>query len=289
MGKRRNNVYLVVKDYVTIVFGLVLYAFGWTAFLLPNQITTGGVTGIGALVYYATGTIPIAVTYASINSILLLISIKLLGLKFSVRTIFGVAVLTVLLSVFQHYIKKGFVDEPFMATVIGAILCGAGVGVVFTSNGSTGGTDIVAALINKYRNITIGRAILYSDVMIILSSYFVFHSIEKIVYGLTVMAIMTYTLDLVINGNRQSVQFLIFSNKYAEIADRIIQLPRGVTVVDGMGWYSKQPTKVLLILAKRSESVAIFRLVKEIDPNAFVSQSPAIGVYGQGFDQIKIN
>ncbi|MFZ4454792.1 MAG: YitT family protein [Bacteroidales bacterium] len=287
MEKVKNNVYLAVKDYVTIVFGLMLYAFGWTAFLLPNQITTGGVTGLGALIFYATGTIPIAVTYFSINAILLLISIKYLGFRFSVRTIFGVVVLTILLSFFQHFIKKGFVDEPFMATVIGAILCGAGVGVVFTSNGSTGGTDIIATLINKHRNITIGRAILYSDVLIILSSYFLFHSIEKIVYGLTVMAIMTYTLDLVINGNRQSVQFLIFSSKYAEIADRIIQLPRGVTVVDGMGWYSKQPTKVLLVLAKRSESIAIFRLVKEVDPNAFVSQSPAIGVYGQGFDQIK--
>ncbi|MDD2799577.1 MAG: YitT family protein [Bacteroidales bacterium] len=287
MEKKRTNVYLVAKDYVTILFGLILYSIGWTAFLLPNQITTGGVAGIGALIFYATGTIPIAVTYAVINGVLLLISIKILGFKFSIRTIFGVVVLTILLSVFQHYIKKGFVDEPFMATVIGAILCGAGVGVVFSSNGSTGGTDIVAAVINKYRNITIGRVILYSDVMIILSSYFIFHSIEKIVYGLTVMAIMTYTLDLVINGNRQSVQFLIFSSKYEEIADRIIQLPRGVTVVDGTGWYSKQPTKVLLVLAKRSESIAIFRLVKEVDPNAFVSQSPAIGVYGQGFDQMK--
>ncbi len=287
MEKVKNNVYLAVKDYVTIVFGLMLYAFGWTAFLLPNQITTGGVTGIGALIFYATGTIPIAATYFSINAVLLLISIKYLGFRFSVRTIFGVITLTVLLSVLQHFITKGLVEEPFMGTVIGAILCGTGVGVVFTSNGSTGGTDIVAALINKHRNITIGRAILYSDVLVILSSYFLFHSIEKIVYGLTSMAIMTYTLDLVINGNRQSVQFLIFSSKYAEIADRIIQLPRGVTVVDGMGWYSKQPTKVLLVLAKRSESVAIFRLVKEVDPNAFVSQSPAIGVYGQGFEQIK--
>jgi len=287
MKAMNSKIAIYLKDYLIILIGLSLYAFGWTAFLLPNQITTGGVTGIGALVYYATGAIPIAVTYAGINSVLLALSVKFLGLKFSIRTIFGVVSLTFLLSAFQLYIKKGFVDEPFMATVIGAILCGTGVGIVFTANGSTGGTDIVAALINKYRNITIGRAILYSDVMIILSSYLVFHSIEKIVYGLTVMAIMTYTLDLVINGNRQSVQFFIFSQKYEEIADRIIQLPRGVTVVDGMGWYSKQPTKVLLVLAKRSESVAIFRLVKEIDPNAFVSQSAAIGVYGQGFDQIK--
>ncbi len=287
MRTKLNQAYLFVKDYITILIGLSLYALGWTGFLLPNEITTGGVTGIGALVYYATGTIPIAVTYAAINGVLLVLSIKYLGLKFSIRTIFGVASLTLLLTVFQAFIKKGLVDEPFMATVIGAILCGAGVGVVFTANGSTGGTDIIAALINKYRNVTIGRAVLYSDVSIILSSYLIFHSVEKIVYGLTVMAISSYVIDLVINSDRQSVQFLIISKKYEEIADRINQIPRGVTVLDGSGWYSKQPTKVLMILAKRSESVVIFRLVKEIDPNAFVSESAAIGVYGQGFDQIK--
>ncbi len=287
MKTKLNQAYLFVKDYITILIGLSLYALGWTGFLLPNEITTGGVTGIGALVYYATGTIPIAATYAAINGVLLILSIKYLGLKFSIRTIFGVASLTFLLTLFQAFIKKGLVEEPFMATVIGAILCGAGVGVVFTANGSTGGTDIIAALINKYRNITIGRAVLYSDVSIILSSYLLFHSVEKIVYGLTVMAISSYVIDLVINSDRQSVQFLIISKKYEEIADRINQIPRGVTVLDGSGWYSKQPTKVLMILAKRSESIVIFRLVKEIDPNAFVSESAAIGVYGQGFDQIK--
>lgn len=287
MKNSLRSIYLFSKDYITIVIGLMLYAFGWNAFLLPCQITTGGVTGIGALIFYATGTVPIALTYVIINAILLIVSIKQLGLKFSVRTIFGVATLTVLLSFFQLFIKEGFVDEPFMATVIGAILCGTGIGIVFTANGSTGGTDIVAALLNKHRHITLGRAFVYADVMIILSSYLIFHSVEKIVYGLTAMAITSYTLEMVINGNRQSVQFLIISQHYAQIADRINLIPRGVTVIDGMGWYSKQPSKVLIVLAKRSESIAIFRMIKEIDPQAFISQSAAIGVYGQGFDQIK--
>lgn len=287
MKNSLRNIYLFSKDYITIVIGLMLYAFGWNAFLLPCQITTGGVTGIGALIFYATGTVPIALTYVVINTILLIISVKQLGLKFSVRTIFGVATLTVLLSFFQLFIKKGFVDEPFMATVIGAILCGTGIGIVFTANGSTGGTDIVAALLNKHRHITLGRAFVYADVMIILSSYLIFHSVEKIVYGLTAMAITSYTLEMVINGNRQSVQFLIISQHYAKIADRINLIPRGVTVIDGMGWYSKQPSKVLIVLAKRSESITIFKMIKEIDPQAFISQSAAIGVYGEGFDQIK--
>lgn len=287
MKSKLDQFFLFAKDYITILLGLSLYALGWTGFLVPTQITTGGVTGIGALVFYATGTIPIAVTYAIINGILLAIAVKFLGLKFCIRTIFGVVSMTFLLSIFQAFIKKGLVDEPFMATVIGAILSGAGVGIVFTANGSTGGTDIVAALINKYHNITIGRAFLYSDVLIILSSFLVFHSVEKIVYGLTTMAISSYVIDLVINGNRQSVQFLIISQHYEEIANRINQVPRGVTALDGSGWYSKQPTKVLMILAKRSESVAIFRLVKEIDPNAFISQSNVTGVYGNGFEKIK--
>ena len=288
ISKIKQN-YFLLKDYTTIVFGLFLYAFGWTAFFLPSEITTGGVTGIGALVYYATGTIPMSVTYAAINLVLLAISIRILGWQFSIKTIFGVIVMTLLLSIMQP-LFKGVVfleGEPFMSAVLGGLFCGAGIGIVFTANGSTGGTDIIAAVINKYRNITIGRAILYCDVLIISSSYLIFGSISKVVYGLTVMVIISYTVDMVINGDRQSVQFFIFSKKFAEIATEINNIPRGVTVVDGMGWYTKQPTKILVVMAKKSESVKIFRLVKNIDPEAFVSQSAAIGVYGAGFDVIK--
>ncbi|MCL1944145.1 MAG: YitT family protein [Candidatus Azobacteroides sp.] len=277
-----------IKDYVVITFGLSLYALGWTAFLLPHKITSGGISGIGALVYYKSG-VPMWITFLSINLVLLVAAIKVLGFRFSIRTIYGVAVLTLFLSVFQHFITVPFVtEEAFMACVIGGILCGTGIGIVFTANGSSGGTDIVAAIINKYKNITLGRAILYCDVIIISSSYLLFHSIEKIVYGLVVMLISTYTVDLVVNGVRQSVQFFIFSGKYKEIADQINKdVNRGVTVVDGMGWYSKQPVKVIIVMAKKSESVRIFHLVKQIDPDAFISQSSVIGVYGKGFDKIK--
>jgi uncharacterized membrane-anchored protein YitT (DUF2179 family) len=277
-----------IKEYVTILFGLALYALGWTGFLLPHEITTGGITGLAALVYFANG-LPVAVTYFSINIVLLIISIRMFGWKFSIRTIVGVLVLTLFLSVAQKYIHKPLlVGEPFMACVIGGILAGAGVGVVLTANGSTGGTDIIALIINKYRNITPGRAMLYSDLVIISSSYLLFHSVDKIIYGLTTLAVSTYAVDMVLNGDRQSVQFFIFSSKFETIAERINnEAHRGVTVLDGMGWYSKEPAKVLCVMARKNESVKIFRIVKQVDPNAFVSQGSVIGVYGKGFDIMK--
>jgi uncharacterized membrane-anchored protein YitT (DUF2179 family) len=277
-----------IKEYVTILFGLALYALGWTGFLLPHEITTGGVTGIAALIYFAYG-IPVAATYLSINVVLLIISIRMFGWKFSFRTIIGVLILTVFLTVAQKYITKPLlVNEPFMACIIGGLIAGAGVGTVLTANGSTGGTDIVALIVNKYRNVTPGRAMLYSDLVIICSSYLLFHSIDKILYGLTSLVVSTYAVDMVLNGDRQSVQFFIFSSKYEGIAERINnEAHRGVTVLDGMGWYSKEPSKVLCVMARKNESVKIFRIVKQVDPNAFVSQGSVIGVYGKGFDIMK--
>lgn len=179
-------------------------------------------------------------------------------------------------------------DQPFMAIMIGALLCGTGLGFVFSANGSTGGTDIIGAVINKYKNISIGRALLFCDFFIISSSFFLFHNVDKIVFGFAEMIVSNYVLDMVLNGNRQSVQFLIFSQKYEEIADRIIHdLNRGCTILDGTGGFSHKPVKVVVLLAKKSESVSIFRLVKKIDNQAFISQSIVRGVYGEGFDQIK--
>ena len=279
-----------IREYVIIAFGLLIYAASWKAFLLPHQIAGGGVTGIGALVYYATG-LPISITYFTINAILLIIAIRTIGLKFSLRTIYGVAIMTFFFSVLPQAIPGTFVgrDDNFMACVIGGLLSGAGVGIVFLANGSSGGTDIIAKIVNKHRNITLGRILLYCDVLIISSSYFLKEgSIERIVYGLTAMAVATIAVDMVINGVRQSVQFFIFSKEYETIATRInIEVHRGVTILDGMGWYSKEPVKVITVVARKNESIKIFRIVKEIDPNAFISQSSAIGVYGEGFDVIK--
>jgi len=277
-----------IQDWSVIFLGLCLYSFGWTGFLLPNGITTGGVTGIAAIVYFATS-IPVGLTYFCINGVLLLISIKILGFKFSIKTIISVIILTFLFSVQQSIIKEPLVEgEPFMSCVLGGVICGLGLGLVFNFKGSTGGTDIIALIINKYRNISIGKGLLICDLLIIGSSYFVFQSIEKIVYGLVVLGVLTYTVDMVLNGARQSVQFFIFSDKYEEIADTIIeQAQRGCTILDGTGWYTKNSAKVIVVMAKKNESVTIFRIVKSIDPNAFISQSSVTGVYGRGFEQIR--
>ncbi len=276
------------KDYALIFFGLALYAVGLIGFIKPVGIVTGGLTGIALLIEYASG-IPLQYTYFFTNCALLVVALKLLGLKFMIKTIYGVIVLTSLLTICQMFITEPIVkDEPLLSGVIGAMMCGVGIGLVFSSNGSTGGTDIVVAIINKYKNIAFGRGMLLCDFVIICCSYFVIWDYQIIVYALLVMGVMTYCIDMVINGFRQSVQILVFSEKYDTIATAINEeLHRGCTVLEGMGWYTKRPTKVLIILAKRSEAVEIFRLIKSIDERAFISQSTVRGVYGEGFDKIR--
>ena len=267
------------RDYLMIALGLILYGIGWTVFLLPNDITTGGVPGIASIVYFATG-FPVQYTYFSINLILLLLSIRILGWKFSIKTVFAVFTLTFFLSIIQR-LASGVVllhDQPFMACVIRASLCRGGIGIAFSSNGSTGGTDI-----------TLGRVMLICDLIIISSSYFVLKDWEKVVYGYVTLYICSFVLDQVVNSARQSVQFFIISEKYDEIARHINVYPhRGATVINASGFYSGKEQKMLFVLAKKRESTIIFRLIKDIDPNAFVSQSAVIGVYGEGFDRIKV-
>lgn len=278
-----------VKDYLMIAIGITLYGIGWNIFLLPNDITTGGVPGIASIVYFATG-FPVQYTYFSINFLLLLLSIWVLGWKFSIKTIYAVFMLTFFTSLLQQ-LTKGITllhDQPFMACVLGASFCGTGLGITFSANGSTGGTDIIAAIIHKYRDISLGRVILICDLIIISSSYFALQDWEKVVYGYVTLYICSFVLDQVVNSARQSVQFFIISEKYADIAHHINEYPhRGATVINASGFYTGREIKMLFVLARKRESPIIFRLIKEIDPEAFVSQSAVIGVYGKGFDRIK--
>lgn len=285
-----------IRDYLAITLGLVCYAVGWAAFLLPYQITTGGVTGIAAIIYYVFN-VEIQVSYFFINAVFMAFALKILGPKFSLKTIYAIFMLTFLLWFFQMLLKDeaGVLPQllgpgqDFMACVIGAGLLGFGIGVVFCHNGSTGGTDIIAWIINKYKDVTLGRMMMYCDIVIISSCYFIFHDWKRVLFGFVVLFIMSIVIDYVINSTRQSVQFLIFSRKYEEIAEGIAtQVDRGVTLLDGRGWYSKQEIKVVVVLAKKRESLDIFRLVKDIDPNAFISQSNVVGVYGEGFDKLKV-
>ena len=285
-----------LKDYVAITLGIMCYALGWAAFLLPYQISTGGVTGISALIYYVTG-IEIQVSYFVINAIFMVFALKILGLKFCIKTLYAIPALTFFLWLFQVLLKDEAGNLPlllgpgqeFMALVIGACMTGFGIGFVFIYNGSTGGTDILAWIINKYKDVSLGRLIMYGDIIIISSCYLVFHDWKRVLFGFCVLFIMSVVIDYVVNSNRQSVQFLIFSRKHEEIAETITkELRRGVTLLDGTGWYSKQSIKVVVVLAKKNQSNEIFRLVRDIDENAFISQSNVVGVYGEGFDKLKV-
>ena len=284
-----HKIYHSVQDYVIIFLGTALYGFGFNGFILSNGIVTGGVSGISALIFFSTG-IPVSVSYLLINIILLVIAFKILGLRFLLKTIFGVISLSLSLSFFEWALAGVPIikDEVFMSIIIGGAICGTGLGLIFSANGSTGGTDILAAIINKYKSISIGTGLLLFDFVIISSSFLIFHNVEKIVFGFVEMIISNYMLDQIINGNRQSVQFFIFSSKYQEIVDRILRdMDRGCTLLNGEGGYSGQPIKAIVLLVKKSESLTVFRLVKEIDPQAFISQSIVRGVYGEGFDPIK--
>lgn len=282
-----NKFLIELKSYGIIVLGCVLYALAWVAFLVPAEITGGGVSGIGATIYYAYG-IPVGYTYFAVNVILILLAIKILGASFGVKTVFSMVFLSSLLTFLQPYFTEPLVQDTFLASVIGGILGGAGLGMVFTRGGSTGGTDIIALIINKYRNVSPGKVMLLCDVLIIGSSWFVFQSIEKLVYGFVQMWVVSYTIDAYLNGAKQSTQLFIFSEKYAEIADFINhETNRGLTVMDGQGWYTKKDVKIIMTVVRRKETGGIFRMIKQIDPDAFISVGSVMGVYGKGFDNIK--
>lgn len=243
--KSANSKY-ELKDYMMILLGTISYGFGFNAFILSNEIVTGGVSGLCALIYFATGhAIPVSVSYFVINVLLLAVALKVLGLKFLLKTIFGVFSLSASLSFFEFVLNGPLIkDEPFMSIILGACCCGLGLGLVFSANGSTGGTDILAAIISKFKDVPIGRALLFCDFFIIGSSYLLFHDVEKIVFGFIAMIVSTYIVDQVVNSNRQSVQFLIFSQKYEEIAQRIIHdLDRGCTIWMAKAAIQNNPSK----------------------------------------------
>ena len=281
----------MMKDYVIIFLGITLYSIGYNAFILPEKIVMGGVTGISSLFYYALGWNP-AIMIWVINITLLAIAVKFISREFTLRTIVGVTLLSLMIGItkpiFEMYplITPG--DDKFMHVLIGGLLAGAGLGMVFVHNGSTGGTDIVVALINKFSRMSMGRALQLIDIIIISSSYVLFHSFELIVYGVVFTLVASFMVDYVVNGSRQTVQFLIISKRYQEMADAMNnKLHRGVTVLHGEGWYSKKEVEVIMVLCRKYESQYAFNLIKSIDPEAMVSQTFCQGVFGEGFDKIK--
>ncbi|MBR1668215.1 MAG: YitT family protein [Bacteroidaceae bacterium] len=290
-----------LKDYALISVGVILYAIGVTVFMLPYSLTTGGVAGISSIIYYVTG-IEVQVTYVIINAILLIVAVKDLGIRFCIKTIYAVFFMTFVLWLMQRLIEvpdpahsgemmlpQLIGEESFMACVLGAILCGTGVALCFENNGSTGGTDIIAAIVNKYKNMSLGSVIMACDVVIISSCYFIFHDWFRVIYGFVMLFICSATIDYWMRRRHQSVQFMIFSRNADAIADAIVNTHHGVTVLDGEGWFTHTDRKVIVSIIRRREQAMIQRMVKSIDPYAFVSMTDASGVWGEGFDQIKVS
>lgn len=307
MPMSKSKIAKSVKEYFLIAVGMAIYTLGWTIFLTPNNLVGGGVTGVSSIIQYATG-IKMGYSYLVINVFLLLISFLVIGPMFGAKTIYAIILASIGLNVFQVIVPQSIIQDfalsngKLMCAIIGGIMTGVGIGISISQGGSSGGTDIIALIVAKYRNISPGRMILWMDVIIILSSLLVPSrmpdwSLMKfdikfvtVIYGLILVTINGTVVDLYLSGSRQSVQLFIFSRHYADIADMIARdFHRGVTVLDGEGWYTKENIKVLTVVTRKTDVNLILRSIKAIDNDAFLSISSVTGVYGRGFDSIKGN
>ena len=294
-----------VKEYLLITLGIVIYTVGWAIFLTPNNLIGGGVSGISAIIQYATG-LKMGYSYFVINTVLLIISVIIIGPAFGAKTVYAIILASVCLNVFQSIIPETIIQDfalsngKLMCSIIGGSMAGLGIGMSISQGGSTGGTDIVALIITKFRNISPGRIILTMDVFIIASSL-LFPSFDVdgqripfdskfsiAVYGMIIVTVCGHVVDLYLAGSKQSVQLFILSRHYEEIADMVSKdFHRGVTVLNGEGWYTKQPASVLMVITRKTDLNLLLRSIKRVDPDAFLSISSVSGVYGQVFDSIK--
>lgn len=292
--KKTSNILVEIKNYAIITVCLFVIALGWTAFLIPNNMLGGGVNGIATIVYWVTG-LSTGYTIFTLNAILILFSFKILGWKFGVKTIYCIAVMSLFFSLLQNVFGDvPVISDKFLAAIIGGGIGGFANGIIFLSGGSTGGVDIITMVVNKYRNISLGRFTLAMNLVIIGSSFFVFQDmevlqrVELIIYSLVGNFVSSYCMDLAFTGSKQSVQLFIFSSKPEVIADRIgNEIQRGVTIIKGTGWYTKQDNDILMAVVRKTQCQAVIRIVKQEDPKAFVSVNTVMGVYGKGFEVMK--
>lgn len=292
----------MARDYLFIILGLALYAFGFTAFILPQKVVMGGMAGLGSVVFFLTErlhgagmfpfAIPVGITMYAVNILLIVIASRVVDKTFIIRTVFGMTVLSGMIYVFQPLFSTAHIldSDHTMSIVLGSMIMGVGIGTVFIHNGSSGGTDIIAAMVSKKSNVSIGRMMMVCDFFIVGSAYFVLsYPISEIVYGMLVTILTGYMCDQIIYSNRQAVQFTVFSKHWEEIATAINRdADRGCTVFSGMGWYSRSEVKMLMIMCRKIESVNIYRIIKSIDPQALITQCNVNGVYGKGFDTLKL-
>ena len=305
----KRNFWVGLKEYSLITLGVLMYVTGWIIFLIPNNMVGGGVTGLGSIIQYATGgAVKIGYTYFVVNAGLLVAALFTLGRSFGAKSVYAILLTSVALNVGQDIFPQEIVrllaldNGKLMCTISGGIMVGVGIGMSISQGGSTGGTDIIALIVNKYRNVSPGRMILIMDAVIILSSLFVPSfmadgtrmpwpdKVTTVVYGFILITIVSTVLDLYLSGSRQSVQIFILSPKHKEIADAITNnLHRGVTVLSGKGWYTKQDTEVVMVITRKADLNVFLKYINAIDPNAFISVSSVTGVYGKGFETFKVS
>lgn len=276
------------KNYLFITVGLAVFVLGWSAFMTPFEVTGGGVAGIAAILYFATK-FPIGITTFLLNAILIGIAWKVLGTKFCINSIICTAIMSVFFSIGQAIFTQPLVDDMFMSVIIGASLSALGVGIAINWGGNTGGLDIIALMIGKYRNISYGKVNIVANFIIVGSSFFILGDVQKLVYSFVVLFVYMFVADIVIDGYRQTYQFMVFSKKNEEIAARINKdLHRGATFLKGYGSYNRQESDVLLIIAHKTDKVRVTRIIKEIDDSAFITITKTASVFGKNFDKLRL-
>lgn len=320
----QKSLFTHIKEWLLVTLGILIYVTGWSIFLIPNNLIGGGVSGISSMIQYATnGTIQMGYSYFFLNAVLIIAAIVILGMGFGAKTIYAIILASVALRFLPGFIPVSIIktlaidNGKLLSVLMGGIMAGIGIGMSISNGGSTGGTDIIALIYTKYHNVSPGKVILFLDFIIIGSSIFVpsfvpeldpmtgqpvldaagnpvtfrmplAEKVTTILYGLILVTVNSYVLDMYISGSQQSVQLFILSKEYEKIADAITHdMHRGVTVLDGKGWYTKQDTKVLMVITRKSDLNLMLRYIKQMDSNAFLSVSSVNGVYGKGFDSIK--
>ena len=324
MSVLKQSFWTIAKEWALVTLGITIYVTGWTIFLMPNNLVGGGVSGIASMIQYATGgAIQMGYSYFTLNAILIIAAVVVIGMGFGAKTIYAIILASVGLRFLPEIIPLEIIQTlalqngKLMSTLCGGVMAGIGIGMSISNGGSTGGTDIIALIYTKYRNVSPGKVILYLDFVIILSSLLVpsivpdldpqtgkqllgadgqplshlmpfSEKVTTVIYGLILETVNGRVIDAYLSGSQQSVQLFILSKKFAEIADSIThELHRGVTVLDGKGWYTQEPTEVLMVITRKTDLNLLLRYIKAIDPKAFLSVSSVNGVYGQGFDTIK--
>ena len=284
-----NKVLTVLWDYLLMTIGSLIFCMAWTSFIIPNGLASGGLTGLCTILQYGTG-IPIGVSYPVLNILLLILGVLSLGKAFGIKTIYVIGLTSLLFDVLPKFpVLEVMMDEKLLVALVGAGMESIGIGMVLLRGGSTGGTDILAMMINKYWPLSPGKVYLYSDIIIITLLLFVpGKGFADLIYAFVVMLGFSMGVDYVLLGNKSSVQILVFSQKYKDIADHIINdLDRGVTAIQSVGWYSQKESKVLLIISRKQQMNEVVHEIKSIDKKAFISISTAMSVYGEGFEELK--